>query len=159
MDRVDEYAKLIREILEGHAKIGYSHGDIQSYAIADYHQTHFMLIIVGWDGERRVHGCITHVQIIDGKIWIQRDGIEDGITDELVEAGFLNQISSWGFIRQMSVPIPVTPSPNPDEGAIALNGLIAFSHFTLLLLLFQRRICRLMARLETWFPPGNARGF
>ena len=97
MDRVDEYAKLIREILEGHAKIGYSHGDIQSYAIADSHQTHFMLIIVGWDGERRVHGCITHVQIIDGKIWIQRDGIEDGITEELVEAGVPKSDIVLGF--------------------------------------------------------------
>lgn len=97
MDRVDEYAKLIREILDGHAKIRYSHGDIQSYAIADSRKTHFMLIVVGWDGKRRVHGCITHVQIIDGKIWIQRDGIEDGITEELVAAGVPKSDIVLGF--------------------------------------------------------------
>lgn len=37
-------------------------------------------------GRKRVHGCLLHVEIIDDKIWIQRDGTEDGIADELVEA-------------------------------------------------------------------------
>ena len=31
--------------------------------------------------------CVTHVQIIGDKIWIHYDGIEDGITVELVAAG------------------------------------------------------------------------
>lgn len=40
---------------------------------------------------------MTHVQIIDDKIWIQRDGIDDGITDKLVEAGISkdNIVSSF----------------------------------------------------------------
>ena len=97
MDRVNEYSKLIQEILEGHARIPYSHGDIKSYAIADVPKNHFMLMIVGWDDNRRVHGCITHVQIIDGKIWIQRDGIEDGITEELVAAGVPKSDIVLGF--------------------------------------------------------------
>ncbi|MFN5265589.1 MAG: element excision factor XisI family protein, partial [Pseudanabaena sp.] len=42
-------------------------------------------------------GCVTHVQIIDDKIWIQRDGIEDGITDELVEAGIPKDKIVLGF--------------------------------------------------------------
>ncbi|NET84945.1 MAG: XisI protein [Moorea sp. SIO1F2] len=77
--------------------MSYSHGDIQSYAIADCLNNHFMLMVVGWDGKRRVHGCITHVQIIDGKIWIQRDGIEDGITEELVAAGVPKSDIVLGF--------------------------------------------------------------
>ncbi|NEQ88781.1 MAG: XisI protein [Moorea sp. SIO2I5] len=77
--------------------MSYSHGDIQSYAIADSLNNHFMLMVVGWDGKRRVHGCITHVQIIDGKIWIQRDGIEDGITEELVAAGVPKSDIVLGF--------------------------------------------------------------
>jgi XisI protein len=35
----------------------------------------------------RVHGCVVHAEIRDGKIWIHYDGIEDGITSELVTAG------------------------------------------------------------------------
>lgn len=56
-----------------------------------------MLFDVGWQQKRRVHGCVTHVQIINGKIWIQRDGIEDGITDELVEAGVPKDKIVLGF--------------------------------------------------------------
>lgn len=44
-------------------------------------------MIVGWDGIRRDHGCLVHVDIIDGKFWIQRDGTEHGIARELLEAG------------------------------------------------------------------------
>ena len=44
-------------------------------------------MLVGREGIRRVHGCLVHVDIIDGKIWIQRDGTERGIARELVEAG------------------------------------------------------------------------
>ncbi|NEP21129.1 XisI protein [Moorena sp. SIO3I6] len=97
MDRLDEYSRLIREILERYARISYSHGDIQSYAITDTLNNHFLLMVVGWDGKRRVHACITHVQIIDGKIWIQRDGIEDGITEELVAAGVPKSDIVLGF--------------------------------------------------------------
>ena len=41
---------------------------------------------VGWDG-RRVHGCLIHIDLIDGKCWIQRDGTESGIALELEAAG------------------------------------------------------------------------
>ncbi len=42
---------------------------------------------VGWNNGRRVHGCIIHVDIIEGKIWIQRDGTESGTALDLEEAG------------------------------------------------------------------------
>ena len=44
-------------------------------------------MISGWNGNLRIHGCVVDVEIINDKIWIQRDGIEDGITDDLVAAG------------------------------------------------------------------------
>jgi hypothetical protein len=34
-----------------------------------------------------VHGCLIHIDLIDGKCWIQRDGTEDGIAHELEAAG------------------------------------------------------------------------
>jgi len=40
-----------------------------------------------------VHGCLVHIDIINDKIWIQRDGTEYGIANELVNAGIpKNQI-------------------------------------------------------------------
>ncbi len=42
---------------------------------------------VGWRGERRVFGCVIHIEIREEKIWIQRDGTEVGIANELIAAG------------------------------------------------------------------------
>jgi hypothetical protein len=41
---------------------------------------------LGWDRKARVHGCLVHLDIIDGKIWVQRDETEDGVTYESVLA-------------------------------------------------------------------------
>ena len=41
----------------------------------------------GWHGRRRIHGSVLHVDIRDGKIWIQHDGTERGIAEDLLESG------------------------------------------------------------------------
>jgi hypothetical protein len=86
MDKLGSKRDLIERILREYAAIPYAHGDIQRIPIFDRAGDHYVLMIAGWDG-RRVHGCIVHVDIIDGKFWIQRDGTEYGIARELVDAG------------------------------------------------------------------------
>jgi hypothetical protein len=46
---------------------------------------------------RRVHGCPIHIDIIDGKIWIQRDGTEEGVAMDLVRAGVPKDKIVLGF--------------------------------------------------------------
>lgn len=41
----------------------------------------------GWNGPYRIHGSMLHIDIRDGKVWTQHDGTEDGIAEELVQAG------------------------------------------------------------------------
>ncbi len=53
----------------------------------DDENDHYLLMLVGWNGVRREHGCLVHVDIMDGKFWIQRDGTEHGIAAELLERG------------------------------------------------------------------------
>jgi XisI protein len=97
MDRLNFYRQTIEAVLKKYSEIPYSCGDVAQYLIIDKDRNHFMLFDVGWQQKRRVHGCVTHVQILDDKIWIQRDGIEDGITDELVEAGIPKDMIVLGF--------------------------------------------------------------
>jgi len=54
-------------------------------------------MLLGREGVKRVHGCLVHVDIIGGKIWIQRDGTEDGIAEELVRAGVPKEHIVLGF--------------------------------------------------------------
>ena len=54
---------------------------------------------VGWSEKprRRVHGCLIHIDILDGKVWIQRDGTEDGVALDLEEAGIPKSDIVLGF--------------------------------------------------------------
>jgi hypothetical protein len=87
MDPVATYRREIERILTEYARIPYAHGDIQLQTVFDRSSDHYLLMLVGWDGIRRVHGALVHVDIINGKIWIQRDGTEYGIARELTDAG------------------------------------------------------------------------
>lgn len=77
---------LIERIIREHARIPYSYGDIERQAVIDRTGDHYLLMIAGWD-KRRDHGCIIHVDIKDGKFWIQRDGTEYSVARELEDAG------------------------------------------------------------------------
>ena len=69
------------------AKIPYAHGEIELQTVFDRIGDHYLLMLVGRDGVRRVHGCLVHVDIKGDKLWIQRDGTEHGVARELLEAG------------------------------------------------------------------------
>ena len=74
-------------ILTEHTKIPYAYGDIQTEAVFDRDHGRFLLVNVGWDDKRRVHGSLVHLDVIEDKIWVQRDGTEEGIATALVAAG------------------------------------------------------------------------
>ena len=87
MDTLTNYRQIIDNILTEYVKIPYSHRELESELIIDKNENNYLVMTLGWEGEKRVHGCIIHIEIIDNKIWIQRDGTEYGIANELVNAG------------------------------------------------------------------------
>lgn len=97
MDRLDRYRQLIENILDGHARIPYAQGDFQIETIFDRAQDRYLLVTIGWDDDSRVYHPLVHVDIIDGKIWIQHDGTESGVANELVDAGVSNDHIVLGF--------------------------------------------------------------
>lgn len=97
MNWLDTYRATIERVLDEYTKIPYAYGDIQTEASFDRTRDRYVLVNVGWDQGRRVHGTLVHVDIINGKIWIQRDGTEDGIANELVNAGIPKQEIVLGF--------------------------------------------------------------
>ncbi|MDQ4078745.1 MAG: XisI protein [Chloroflexota bacterium] len=87
MDRVTQYRAYIQRLLEEYAHYKPSYGDLEVQTLFDQERDHYQLCTVGWHDDRRVHGCVLHLDIKDGKIWIQHDGTEIGIANELVELG------------------------------------------------------------------------
>jgi len=65
--------------------------------IFDDAQGHYEMVYAGWDRYHRIHGSVIHVDIRDGKVWIQHDGTEDGIANEMLEAGIPHEHTVLAF--------------------------------------------------------------
>ena len=87
MDRVERYRAIVSRVIEEYARHKPSHGRIETEAIVDPVHDHYEVMHVGWDGVRRVHGSVIHIDLIDGKVWIQYDGTSRPVAEELVAAG------------------------------------------------------------------------
>jgi hypothetical protein len=87
MDTLDQWRDTLEKILQHYADIPYRFGEINSYVVVSRDRNHFILMNEGWEGHRRVHGTVVHAEIRNDKIWIHFDGIEEGITGELVASG------------------------------------------------------------------------
>jgi hypothetical protein len=74
----------------------FNHG-IEVYAVEDVPGDHYLVIRNGWVNKRWYYGVILHIDIRDGKVWIQHDGIEDGVAPELVEIGVSREDIVLGF--------------------------------------------------------------
>lgn len=97
MDKLGNYRQLIRRLLDEYVSYKPAYGNIDSEVIVDETQNHFQLMRVGWLNKKRVHGAIIHVDIIKNKIWIQYDGTDRPIADELLKAGVPKDDIVLGF--------------------------------------------------------------
>ena len=97
MDRVEHYRKIIQQVLTDYATVPIANGEIESLLIFDIERDHYQVTNIGWDGNRRVHSCILHLDIIDGKVWIQHNSTEMAIGSELSKIGIPNSEIILGF--------------------------------------------------------------
>ncbi|HEX7842085.1 MAG TPA: XisI protein [Kofleriaceae bacterium] len=87
MDTVTRYREIVQRLIEEYARYKPSHGEIDTEIVIDPARNHYELLHIGFDGPRRVHGTVLHVDIRDEKIWIQYDGTDRPLAEELVRAG------------------------------------------------------------------------
>jgi hypothetical protein len=97
MDRLELYRRAIRSVILSHQDKTAAQKGILSEAIFDGEHDHYQLVNVGWQDEVRVYGCILHVDLLDGKVWIQHNGTEFNIADELMEQGVERNDIVLGF--------------------------------------------------------------
>ncbi|NEO31503.1 MAG: XisI protein [Symploca sp. SIO3C6] len=91
---VEQYRQYIKHLLSERAERASRQRNAPEYdvqTVFDQQQDHYQLLYVGWRGNKRDFGCILHVDIKGGKIWIQHDGTEEGLANRLVEMGVPKQ--------------------------------------------------------------------
>jgi XisI protein len=87
MDSLAAWCEALERILVEHAAVPYANGDIRTEVVVDRERGRYLLVDLGWEGVARVHGALVHVDVIDGKFWIQYDGTEEAIANQLVAVG------------------------------------------------------------------------
>lgn len=91
ISKTELYRAYIQQLLTERARLHSAagkHPENEKQLILDPERDHYQIVNVGWyaNGNRN-YGCILHLDIKNGKIWIQHDGTEEGIANALVELG------------------------------------------------------------------------
>lgn len=89
MDTLNKVAlrQAIIKVLQDYLKFLGDDPESEIQLVIDETQDHYLLIETGWHQNRRIYGTLIHIDIINKKIWIQQDGTEEGIANELVNLG------------------------------------------------------------------------
>lgn len=108
MDTNTSYREVVKDVIRKYAQLRPSHGNIRLDTIFDEQQDHYALMQSGWDRGVRVRGNLIYVTLRDGKVYIEYDGIERGISDELIMRGVPKDKIVFAFLspttKKESVP-------------------------------------------------------
>ena len=99
-----QYPAIVKQVIGKYAQFRPSHGDIRLDTIFDDDQGHYALMQVGWDRGRRVRGNLIYITLEDEKVQIEYDGMERGITQDLLAAGIDEDAIALTFLEE---PQPV----------------------------------------------------
>jgi len=93
MDKLTKYRTLIKRILSDLAALVNRQPTpgVETLCIFDDERGHYVLLDLGWSGDRRVQNTMVYVRINNGKFWIEEDWTEEGITKDLLKAGVPNE--------------------------------------------------------------------
>lgn len=87
MDKLEKYREYVEQLITRYANSDQNTKDVEVQVIMDTVRDHYQWMNVGWEGFKRVYSCFIHLDIKDGKIWIQQNWTEDDLAADLVEMG------------------------------------------------------------------------
>jgi hypothetical protein len=87
MEKLEKYRENVKQILTKYSQYTPSYGEVEVEQIFDTERDRYQILSVGWNNQKRIYGCMMHLDIKDEKIWIQQNTTEVDIATELVEMG------------------------------------------------------------------------
>lgn len=94
MDRgntVKKYRTILKEVLNAYAADEFNRkrqpDDMQTRLIMDTENDHYQVLYAGWRNDRQIFSVIFHFDIIDGKIWVQRNISDYDIIEDIEQKG------------------------------------------------------------------------
>ncbi len=91
MDKqIKPYRQIIIDLLQNYMHlpaINVGGDDVEEQLIVDEQRDHYQVLAIGWENGKRVCYPVFHLDIRDGKIWVQEDATDSRIVDQLEKAG------------------------------------------------------------------------
>ena len=99
MDKIKKYQDLIINYLTEYAQTikPMNLKEVENRVIADRESNSFQLVRIGWNGKQHVFNVVLHFDIINGKVWLQRNNTEREVVDTLIAQGMERQDIVLGF--------------------------------------------------------------
>jgi hypothetical protein len=91
MDRLEAYRQIIKDVLTRYHEFDLEQpiAGVDSVLAFDEVRDQYFWLQVGWNQTGRTCGSTVYIRIKDGKVWVEEDLTEDGVTDDLLAAGVL----------------------------------------------------------------------
>ncbi len=97
MADLENYRTWIQHLLSEYAKRRSSKAEVEIQTIFDVERDHYQLMYIGWENKQRVFGPVIHIDIKEGKVWIQWNGTEEQVADDLMALGVTREDIVLGF--------------------------------------------------------------
>ncbi len=86
MEKLDKLRHAVIDILNKNKCGRYTETiDVETQIWVDKENDHYQLLCIGWDGDEQIYFTIMHFDIIDNKIWIQKNSTDIPLDLELLK--------------------------------------------------------------------------
>lgn len=98
MDTRLKYRSIIKSVLQNHANYRATLPDgYTSQVIFDNERGQYLVLDMGWNGDKYLHSTPIHLSLISDKVWVQYDDTEEGVATDLMAAGVSKEDIVLGF--------------------------------------------------------------
>jgi XisI protein len=87
MDKLSKYREFVKSLISNYANSDISNDKVEVQLVLDVDRDHYQWMNVGWQGSDRIYRCVMHLDIKDGKIWLQQNLTDRDPAEELVNMG------------------------------------------------------------------------
>jgi hypothetical protein len=86
-DKEHQYRDYVQQLMTRYAAADKAEEGVDIELVMDTARDHYQWMNVGWVELKRVYSCFIHIDIKDGKIWLQQNWTEEDPAADLVEMG------------------------------------------------------------------------
>ena len=88
MDRIENYRRILQQVVERHAQFQPANGAIKTHAVCDRAGDEYMVIDSGWNEKnQRIYDVVLHFRLQEGAVHVERDNTDAEVIRELLELG------------------------------------------------------------------------